>query len=195
MRTQRRRHTRGQSLVELALVLPVLATLFLGGWTAADLIADNNVAAQATRTGARYAAELGDNGFSSGGINNPTAADTMIINQLYPVIQGKLTSAVINEIDIYRPNGCTGSANFSGSCPPNDGAYCCGELVDVYPVTNGVVDFASGAKQYTMDKRVQTHPNEADLGVRVVFTYTSPTLPVFTQQDSQYTVVRLAPDQ
>jgi hypothetical protein len=41
--------------------------------------------------------------------------------------------------------------------------------------------------------RLQTHPFEAELGVRLVFKYTSPTLTMFTQTDTQYTVVRLAP--
>lgn len=192
----RRRRTRGQSLVELALLLPVLATLFLGSWTAADLIADNNVAAQATRAGARFAAELGNNGWSPGGSTDPTNTDTQIINQMLPVINGKLTNAVITEIDIYQPSGCTGSTPYNaGACPPNNGAYCCGEHADIYPVNGGVVDYVSGAQTYGLDRRVQTHPQEAELGVRVVFSYTSPTLRVFTQQDSQYTVVRLAPDQ
>ncbi len=46
---------------------------------------------------------------------------------------------------------------------------------------------------FGLDMRGQTHPNEAELGVRVVFHYTSPTMTVFTQTDSQYSVVRLAP--
>jgi len=33
------------------------------------------------------------------------------------------------------------------------------------------------------------------LGVRILFTYTSPTLKIFTQQDSRYTVVRLAAEE
>ena len=50
----------------MALLLPVLMLLFLGSWTAANLIDDNNAAAQATRAGARLAAELGNGGSALG---------------------------------------------------------------------------------------------------------------------------------
>jgi hypothetical protein len=36
-------------MVELAILLPFMMLLFLGSWTAADLIGDNDTALQATR--------------------------------------------------------------------------------------------------------------------------------------------------
>ena len=50
-------------MVELVVLLPLMVLLFLGGWTAAGLIGDNDTALQATRAGARYAAELGNDGY------------------------------------------------------------------------------------------------------------------------------------
>ncbi|MBV9100964.1 MAG: pilus assembly protein [Candidatus Dormibacteraeota bacterium] len=197
----RRCRMRGQSMVELAIVLPVLVTVFLGSWTAADLIADNNAAAQATRAGARYAAEIGNNGYSSSSTasgcqtsaKDPCAVDAQIIDQMLPIVTSKLTSAVVTEIDIYQPSGSGNGCNFSsGSCPPNNGDYCCGELLDKYTISGSTATL-SGSANYTLDQRVQTHPTESELGVRLVFTYTSPTLRVFTQTDSQYSVIRLAP--
>jgi Flp pilus assembly protein TadG len=195
-----RRRSRGQSMVELAILLPILVTLFLGSWTAADLISDNNAAAQATRAGARLAAELGNGGWKSGagasgcqtsGID-PCKLDIQIVDQVLPIVSPKLTNAIVTEIDIYQPSGSGNGCTFSsGSCPPNNGAYCCGELIDVYTVSGGVATRSSAT--YTLDKRGQTHPNEDELGVRLVFQYTSPTMTVFSQTDSQYSVVRLAP--
>ena len=52
-------------MVEMAMLLPVLMLIFLGAWTAANLIDDNDAAAQATRAGARLAAELGNGASSS----------------------------------------------------------------------------------------------------------------------------------
>jgi hypothetical protein len=192
---------RGQAMVEMALLLPVLMLLFLGAWTAANLIDDNDAAAQATRAGARLATELGNGGYPNetlaacqGGVaKNPCQVDQDIIDQVIPIVSPQLTNAKVTEIDIYEPNGCTGTTPFSsGSCPPNNGAYTAGEPIDKYTVSSNIATL-SGSAGYTLDLRSQVHPNEAEFGVRLVFTYTSPTLSFFTQTDSQYTVMRLAP--
>jgi Flp pilus assembly protein TadG len=182
---------RGQAMVEMALLLPVLMLLFLGSWTAANLIDDNNAAAQATRAGARLGAELGN-----GGTLGLTQAqiDTDILDQVYPIVSPQLTNAVVTEIDIYQPSGCIGTTPFAaGTCPPNNGAYTSGELIDTYTVSGGVVSSSCGTCTFTLANRSQVHPNEAELGVRLIFKYTSPALTFFTQTDSQYTVMRLAP--
>jgi Flp pilus assembly protein TadG len=200
----RRRGARdGQAMVEMALLLPVLLLLFLGAWTASNLIDDNNVSLQATRAGARLAAELG-NGGSSGATQAQLDAD--ILDQVYPIVSPQLTNAKVTEIDIYQPSGCIGTTPFaSGTCPPNNGRYCStvtnsytpfcspSELVDTYAVSGGVVSSTCGTCTFTLANRSQVHPSEAEIGVRLVFTYTSPTLRFFTQTDAQYTVMRLAP--
>ncbi len=192
-------------MVEMAFLLPILMILFLGSWTAANLIDDNNAAAQATRAGARLAAELGNGSDLS---LTQTQVDTYIIDQVIPIVSPQLTNAKVTEIDIYQPNGCIGITPFSsGSCPPNNGAYCTSALVnawtpvcagvtepvDSYTVVNNVAQFPCTTCTFTLSLRSQTHPSEAELGVRLVFKYTSPTLSFFTQTDTQYTVMRLAP--
>jgi Flp pilus assembly protein TadG len=200
----RLRDTRsGQAMVEMALLLPVLLLLFLGAWTAANLIDDNNAAAQATRAGARLAAELGN-----GSGLTQTQVDADIIDQVLPIVKPQLTNAQVTEIDIYEPSGCTGTTPFnSGTCPPNNGAYCTSafvnawtpvcsgvtEPIDVYSVTNYVATYPCTTCSYTLALRLQAHPNETELGVRLVFKYTSPTMTFFTQTDTQYTVMRLTP--
>ena len=191
-------------MVELAVLLPVLALLFLGVWTAADLIADNNTVIQATQEGARYAAELGYGTYVTNGIKDPTAVDDNIIAQMLPTLNSQLTSATVTEIDIYQPDtgicgadpsfSPTGSGTLSPSttCPPDNGAYVSGEFIDEYTVS-GTTATPMNTAQYTLDKRDQTHPAESELGVRVTVKYTSPTMALFSQTDSQYTVVRLAP--
>jgi Flp pilus assembly protein TadG len=205
---------RGQAMVEMAMLLPVLLLLFLGAWTAANLIDDNNAGAQATRAGARLAAELGNGGYPNETLAacqattaDPCQIDKDIIDQVIPIVSPQLTNAKIIEIDIYQPSGCTGITPYSsGTCPPNNGAYCTSafsnsytpvctgvtELIDKYTVT-GTTATLSGTAGYTLALRDVTHPNESELGVRLVFTYTSPALTFFSQTDSQYTVMRLAP--
>jgi hypothetical protein len=191
----------GQSAVEMALLLPVLLILFLGSWTASDLIADNNSAVQATRAGARYAAEIGNNNFQTGDGTSPLQVDTDIIDQMLPILNTELTNAVVNEIDIYQPSPCSnggtftpGTAGTASGCPPNNGAYTTPELIDKYTIS-GTTITAGNIPQYTLDLRSQIPYDEAELGVRVLFTYTSPTLRFFNQQDNAYTVVRLGPEE
>jgi Flp pilus assembly protein TadG len=186
-----RNSQKGQAMVEMAFLLPVLLLLFLGAWTASNLIDDNNSSLQATRAGARLAVELG-NGGSSG--LTQAQIDRDILDQVYPIVSPQLTNAKVTEIDIYQPSGCIATTPFvAGSCPPNNGAYTAGELIDTYTVTGGVVAGSCGTCTFTLSNRSQVHPNEAEIGVRLKFTYTSPTLTFFTQTDSQYTVMRLAP--
>jgi Flp pilus assembly protein TadG len=203
----RRRSPRtGQAMVELAILLPLMILLFLGGWTAAGLIGDNDTALQATRAGARYAAELGNGGYpiatascQGGFASNPCSADQGIIQQMVPILTGTMPNAVLTEIAIYEPTSCTngglfstGTPDTSGGCPPNNGAYTAGENIDVYKPVAGVWTL-QGTALYTLAMRDQVHPNEAELGVLIQFKYTSPTLSLFTQTDTQYTVVRLSP--
>jgi TadE-like protein len=196
-----RRRSRAQSVVEFAFVAPVMVLMFMGAWTAADLITDNNTAAQATRAGARYGVEIGNGGYpkssascdsSSLGVKDPCQVDTDIIDQMLPIVASKFTDATPQQVIIYEPDGCTGTTPFvSGSCPPDNGAYCCSEPEDVWNVSSGTPTEVS--ESYTLDMRLSTHPSETELGVEITFSYTSPTLQMFTQTDTQYTVMRLAP--
>jgi hypothetical protein len=204
-----RRRSRAQAVVEFAFVAPVVVLMFMGAWTAANLITDNNAAAQATRAGARFGVELGNDGYPSETLgscqtsaNDPCQVDADIIDQMLPIVSPKLTDATVTQIVIYEPSGCNGTTSFSSSsCPPSNsgygGAYCptCSEPADIWSVSNGVVstteDYVNGG--FTLSLRNQTHPSEAILGVEVSFSYTSPTLQMFTQTDSQYTTMRMAP--
>src|SRR5437762_14078975 len=50
---------RGQSLAEMAVVIPVLGFLLMGGFDASVMISDKITAGYAVRPGARLAAEIG----------------------------------------------------------------------------------------------------------------------------------------
>lgn len=198
MRRTRRRGASGQAMLELAVLLPFLALLFLGSWTVADFIADDNAAVQATQEGARYAAELGNDGWVSPDSTNPTTADEEIIDQMLPILDSQLTNATVQSISIYQPggsgNGCTYPGTETAPCPPDEGAYLSGDLVDTWPISGTSIGSPTSLT-YTLNDRDQTHPDESELGVQVVIAYESPTLQLFSHTSTQYTVVRLAPEE
>src|SRR5437588_633264 len=71
-----RRRSRGQSLAELAIAIPALYFLLMGGFDASLMLADKLSAGFAVRQGARLAAELG------GSQTNPGATTQQIDDQV-----------------------------------------------------------------------------------------------------------------
>ena len=107
MRTSR---GTGQAMVELAILLPVLMIIFLGSWTAAAWIGDNDTALQADGR-ARYAAELGGATPASVTFANCNVApassspdtcqvDVNIVQEVLPILNTNMPNAVVSEIDI-----------------------------------------------------------------------------------------------
>ena len=172
------RHRRAQSLTELAVIMPALALLLMGGFDASIMAADKVTAVSAVRQGARMAAELG------GAQTNPgattTSVDLQIVNNVRAMVGG-LTSASIQEIDIYSPGR-------------SDGAYQPGiDPVDQYFVSsNGAL--SAGTRTFPITNRKQTPPNETSIGVRLVWKY-NPPAGVFPNGMilSDYSVMKAAP--
>lgn len=202
-----RRRTRGQAMVELAILVPLLVFLFLGSWTATALVGDNDTALQATQVGARFGAELGGtlpSGVAIGSTCSGQAAaykptcqvDVEIIDEMLPVFSANMPNAVVNYIDIYQPNGSGDGCTFAaGTCPPPaDGAFVTGayDYVDTYPISGTTIG-APTSLTYVLDPlRDTTPPDQSELGVAIQFTYTSPTWSLFTiANDTQYSVERL----
>src|SRR5437879_11241866 len=97
---QPRQRRRGQSLAEMAVVIPVLFFLLMGGFDATIMIADRVTAGSAVRQSARLAAELG------GIQTNPGATTSQIDMQVVHdalAVARVLTSANVPELDIYAP--------------------------------------------------------------------------------------------
>lgn len=191
----------GQGIVEMSLIVALVLFLFLGVYTAADLVNDQDTVYHAARQGARLAAELGNGGYSPsnptagcqqpGHPEDPCAVDQEILHAVLPILQQQLSHATVTEIDIYRPQPCPTGTDWGSGCPPDNGAWVSGDPIDRYNPDGTVVNGAT--PQYTLDMRTQRHPNEASIGVRILYHYTSPTMALFTMDGNQYAVVRLAP--
>jgi Flp pilus assembly protein TadG len=176
MSLNHRRMTRGQSLAEMAVVIPVLVFLLMGGFDASVMISDKITAGYAVRQGARLAAEIGGSQTTSA---TTAAVDAQIIRNMLAVARG-LTSAAPTEIDIYAPSRV-------------DGSYQSGDPVDQYFISagGGVI---GGTQTFPVQNRQQTPPNETSIGVRILWTYTPPAgiFPT-NMQLADYAVMKAAP--
>ena len=156
--TDRFRLQAGQSVVELALVIPPLLVLLFGTFNVGILIVDKVVAAYAARQGARLAAALGS--------GQPAGLTTLQIDQ--NVCQAVLASSsglvygTVTEVDVYRADvaGAASDGSFNPAVNPYDrydGA--CNQLYQGFPAA----------------ARTQTPPNEISIGVWLKWQYTTPT--------------------
>lgn len=174
MQTRLRR--RGQSLAEMAVVIPVLVVLLMGGFDATVMIANRVTGGYAVREGARLAAELGGTQTNPG--RTTIAIDQQIVRNTLAVARG-MTSATVTEIDIYAPS-------------QPDGTYKSGDPVDQYFITGS--SFSQGTQTFPIQNRQQTPPNETSIGVRMVWTY-APPAGIFPKnmQITEYAVMKAAP--
>jgi Flp pilus assembly protein TadG len=173
-----RRRRRGQSLVELAIVTPLLGLLLMGGFDASIMVSDKVTSGSAVRQGARLAAELGGSQTNPGATTR--AIDMQIVHNVL-AMSGGMTSATIQEIDIYA------STTLDGNYQPGV------DLVDQYLVgTGGRV--TAGVQTFPISSRRQTPPNETSIGVRLVWTYSAPA-GIFPRNVnmSDYSVMKAAP--
>ncbi|TMD67560.1 MAG: hypothetical protein E6I84_03410 [Chloroflexi bacterium] len=170
------RRRRGQALAEMALVLPVLCLLVMGGFDATIFVADRVTGGYAVRQSARLAVELG------GAQTNPRATtrqiDLQIVRNTLAITRG-LTSATVVEIDIYGPSQA-------------DGTYRAGDPIDRYLINGTAI--TPGTQTFPLQNRIQMPPNETSIGVRLVWRYTAPA-GVFPRpmQVVDYAVMKAAP--
>src|SRR5207302_7426896 len=134
-----KRGRRGQSLAEMAVVIPVLVFLLMGGFDATMLIANKITAGYAVRQGARLAAELG------GSQTNPGATTLQIDRQIARnalAVARSMNAVTLKEVDIYAPT-------------KPDGSYTAGDPVDQYFVSP---DGSLSAGSATFRSRTATRP-------------------------------------
>jgi Flp pilus assembly protein TadG len=166
---------RGQSLVELAITIPVMALLLLGGFDCTMLVWDKLVADYAVRQGVRLASELG------GRQTNPTATqaaiDKKIVRNVLAVTK-TWNYGTLQELDIYgatRPDGVLQASDyqdqFDGSGNP----------------------LAGGLQTFTLERRLQTPPNETAIGIRLVWLFTVPAGTFGNMTFTEYSVMKVAP--
>jgi hypothetical protein len=206
----RRRFERGQALIETAIVVVFALTLFVGVYAVSVAISDSTTAGAATRSGARLAAQVGNNNYSAGttdgcqlGVNtDPCGVDNQILANVTAGIAGLRFDTPV-DIIIYDPvlkaDGSAGSSQcVNGTIASSPYVQGTGEYAEKYTYSTLTKTWTAAAPPpagvYALDKRIQTHPNEGAIGVQLDFTYKSPT-PIISVQlsHSEYTVNCFAP--
>ena len=169
------RKKRGQSLVELAITIPVMSILLLGGFDATMLVWDKLVAGYAVRQGVRLASELG------GRQTNPTATqagiDQKIVRNVLAVTKTWGYGTLL-ELDIYGATRTDGVMQGSDYQDQFDG--------------NGN-PLAGGLQTLTLERRYQTPPDETAIGVRLVWRFTVPAGSFGNMTFTEYSVMQVAP--
>jgi TadE-like protein len=183
VRRRRDRSAGGQAMIETAIVIAVVFAIVMGVYAVGMFASDQNTAGTATRAGARLASELGNGGYNGvivapcqTGPADPCAVDRQIVQSVCQVATTMPFVTSISEVDIYRATG-------SGST---------GDLIDKY--TSCAANALAVSAAYTLDLRIQTHPNEAYIGVSVTYNYKAP-VPMFplTTTATVYTVTQMSP--
>jgi Flp pilus assembly protein TadG len=179
MNTTTRRRMSGQSIVELAVSVPMLLALVLGSFTVAILASDKVIAGNAVRQGARLASEIG------GLQTNPTATtakvDDQIVRNVLAVAQS-LNYAALKDIYIYNATSADGQL---GDPIPAGAVYN-------HYLPDG--SLGSGPNNFDISLRNQTPPNEVSIGVKLVYVYSPPTGSAsLTITLSEYCVMKESP--
>lgn len=166
---------RGQAIVELALTIPLVGVLLMGGFDTTMMISDKLTAGYAVRQGARLASELGG-AQTNPGVSQSTIDQKIVRNVL--AVTNRMAYGTIREIDIYKATRL-------------DGTYQTGDLVDQYDGTGAAL--GGGSQTFTLDQRSQTPPTEASIGIRLVWRFTVPTGNVATLDFTDFSVMMAAP--
>jgi len=185
----RRGNQRGQAITETAMVVPLFALLFLGVFIAGAFVTVRVSAVNSARQGARMASLLGGQGQTL----SQTQVDQRIVDAV--LTAAKLPNSKITEIDIY----CHLGTKCANTVTTVDGTFVTSDDYDKFTVTTdsaGVSTATAVAAQqsFTLDKRTQVPPDEVSIGVRIVYTYTSPVsvgiFAGFTRTMEDYSVMK-----
>ena len=186
------RRQRGQAIVETALAVPLMVLLLLGAFVGGAFVTSRVSATNAARQGARIAALLGGQTIDpaqSAGVNQGLV-DARILSTV--LAAAKLPNSTITEIDIYCQEGpkCTNSPGTPLAGAPADGSFVSGFDYDKFD-GSGNPDITQ--QSFTLDKRTQAPPDEASVGLRIKYAFTSPingTFSEFTQTLIAYAVMK-----
>ncbi|HEY6629593.1 MAG TPA: TadE/TadG family type IV pilus assembly protein [Acidimicrobiia bacterium] len=182
--SRRENRERGASLIEVAIVLPILILLALGLSEIGFLVVDYMTVTNAAREGARTGAAAADY------VNGPTDADDLILNAVEEAACN-LTFGTLESVTIYRAD-----ANGDVPVPPatfvneysNTGSLQCGSSGHGLSCDNGC--------PWLPTDRDRVPPGLDELGVLITFSHSSVTglFPFPSVDWREQAVMQIEPD-
>jgi hypothetical protein len=165
MRLSKRGLQRGQSLVEFALIVPLIMTMALSIAEFGMAYGTNMTMIQATREGARVGAILvaGASPLVCPGVTGAAEVDPQIILAVQRVLESPgsgITLANIDWIHIYKSNASGGEV-LTNVWTPGSGSACMGTIH---------LDFTQGTPSWPASARSNTLPVES-IGVSIQYRY------------------------
>jgi hypothetical protein len=165
MRLSKRGLQRGQSLVEFALIVPLIMTMALAIAEFGMAFGTNMTMIQATREGARVGAILvaGNSPLVCPGVTGAAEVDPQIILAVQRVVESPgsgITLANIDWIHIYKSNASGGEV-LTNVWTPGNGSACGGTIH---------LDFTQGSIAWPAAARSNTLPVES-IGVSIQYRY------------------------
>ena len=163
--------SRGQAMVEFAMILPVILFLLLGMVEMGFAISNNTSIVTATRQGAAVGSELVNGSYSCSNSTYSASVDPQIIG----AVEGVLLSpgspvgvTQVSEIDIFEVSGTTGSA--TGRM--NKWVYAPGHSGPALPGSSPTqyLDFTPSSVTWDASLRCGASPAPG-IGVRITYTY------------------------
>jgi Flp pilus assembly protein TadG len=158
----RRRHSRGQAIVEFTLIAPVFFLLIFGTIEFSLLLASIGNYNFATREGARFGSVIG---------RTDGTVDQQIVWNLAQRVQGTVT-AIGSEVDIYKAASDGTCLDSSGLATAIDSSSC---LKNVYALPVTVASYQSitcTICNWPVNSRNDSLLNADYMGVRVKYQYT-----------------------
>jgi hypothetical protein len=162
---------RGQGLVELSLVLPIILLLLVSMLEFGMAFNDLLTVGYASREGARAGSALANGGATSCSPTDPAGVDAIAIAAVQRIIRSPGSDVVLSDIQEIRIFRATSTGAQSGSAV-NVWTYAPGAGPDVDPGPGTIrIDFRETSHGWDVCSRVNSGPNPDSIGVQIVYRY------------------------
>lgn len=162
---------RGQGLVELSIVLPVILLLLVSMFEFGMAFNDLLTIGYGSREGARVGSALANGGAIGCSPSDPAAVDATAVAAVQRILKSPGSDVVLSDIEEIRLFKATSTGAQAGSAV-NVWVYSPGGGPDVDPGPGATrIDFREASHGWDVCSRINSGPNPDSIGVQVVYRY------------------------